>query len=152
MRADRHIAASPTRHLDPAARFGRHAFVMTVWLPTGISGLLLLAIGYRLLLPGYVAAGFAALLAGFAGHVLINVLQGTHFSTREVALWLVSYGMGVAYFLMMLLAGSVAPRALFLPTVLGLVSIPIAVGLYLIIRYGVRRAFESFDVISNFRV
>ena len=70
-------------------RLDRHALVATLWLPTGLVAAVLFHHGFDGAGLWWVAGGFAALLAGFAGHVVVNVVLGTGFGPREVGFGLV---------------------------------------------------------------
>lgn len=137
----------------PADRFDRldrHALVWAVWIPAGFTAAVLMRYGLGAGGSAWILAGFAALLAGFGGHVLVNVVLGTEFTPREVALGLVLYGCGVlALGLAVLSVDGFAERH-FLPISIGLAFLAAAAVFYMVTRFGVRTAFENFDVIREF--
>ncbi len=129
----------------------RHALVVAVWLAGGLVAATLLSIGLER--GGFLVtlAAFAALLATFIGHVLVNVVFGTGFTPRELGLFLVA---AVAGLVAIGLGGIVSAdfrETGFLPASLGLVALVAAVVVYMLIRHGVRGAFDAFDVIRDFR-
>lgn len=129
----------------------RHALVMAVWLPAGFVAAVLLVRGWLVIQPFALAGGFAVVLAGFAGHVIVNAATGTRFTPREVALGLVLYAGGLLVFLLASLFGAPAARALFVPLTLGFIALAAGVIFYMVTHFGVRGAFEAFDVIRDFR-
>ena len=129
----------------------RHALVMAVWLPAGLVAAALFHYGLGRGGPAFMLAGFGAILAAFAGHVIVNVLHGTNFTARELALGLVLYAAAlVAFGVATLLRPGFAARA-FVPMSAGLILIFASVVFTMVTRSGVRGAFESFDVIRTFR-
>jgi hypothetical protein len=135
---------------DGVERLDRHALVTAIWLPAGLVAMALLRYGLGAGGPVWVLAGFAAILAGFGAHVIVNVVLGSEFTAREVALGLVLYGCGVlAVGLAVLMVDGFAARY-FLAVAGGLALLAVAAVLYMVTRFGARRAFESFDVIREF--
>jgi hypothetical protein len=131
-------------HLD------RHALVMAIWLPMGIVAAALMHYALGAGGPMWALAAFGAVLVAFAGHVIVNVVLGTDFSPREVAVGLVLYGCAVlAVALAVVVVDGFAAR-FFLVMAGGLALLAVAVVLYMVTRFGVRRAFEGFDVIRQF--
>lgn len=130
-------------------RLDRHALVLAVWIPAGFAALVMLGHGLGGAQPVWLVGGFAALLAGFAGHVIVNAVLGTRFTPREVALGLVA--MLAALLALVLAALTVAGFAdrFFLPLTGGLAVMVAAVVLAMVIRSGPRKAFEVFDVIRD---
>ncbi len=130
-------------------RLDRHALVMAVWLAAGAVALVLFAHGFRVASNGWLAAGFGALLAGYAGHVIVNAVLGTGFTPREVALALVATVAGLlAVVLATLLVDGFAER-FFLPLAGGMAALVAVVVFALVTRHGPRRAFAIFDVIRD---
>ncbi len=129
----------------------RHALVMAVWLPLGFVAFALFGHGYRVLDGWLVGGAFAALLIGFTGHVIVNAVYRTLFTARELALGLVAYVAALLAFLLSLLFGAEEASALLLPIGLGFLVLAAAVAFYLVTHLGLRRAFEAFDVIRDFR-
>lgn len=129
----------------------RHALVTAVWLALGFVAAILLDYGFGAGGMPAIAVAFIVVLAAFVGHVIINVVYATGFTQRELALGLVLYaGALVALALASLLLPDFAARN-FLPLGLGLLAVAAAVIIYMIIRFGLRRSFDAFDVISDFR-
>ena len=130
-------------------RLNRHALVLAVWLPAGFVALGLLHYGFGAGGAWWVAAGFAALLAGFAAHVLVNAVLGTGFTARETGLGMVLYATGmVALVLAVLLVDGFAAR-FFLPVAGGMITLLLAAVFYMLIRFGTRDAFNKFDIIRD---
>ena len=133
------------------AALDRHALVLAVWLPALLVAASLLHAGLARASAAFVLAGFLAVLAGFVGHVLVNVTHGTRFLARELGLGLVLYLAAlVAFGLALLLSPGFAAFA-FAPMAVGFILLFAAVVATMLIASGVRGAFESFDVISSFR-
>lgn len=134
---------------DRLARLDRHALVMAVWLPAAFVAAALFHNGYG---PGgvwWVAGGFAAVLAAFAAHIVINAVLATDFTAREVALGLFAFALAtLAIVFSVLLTPGFAARH-FWPSALGMVALAAAAVLYMVIRYGPRAAFERFDIIRD---
>lgn len=129
----------------------RHALVMGVWLATGLLAAVFLIHAFGGGSVWAAAAGFAVLLAGFGAHVIVNAVWRTGFTPGELALGLCVYGAGLVWFLLSLLLGNVEAARLFVPIGVGFIVILVAVVFYLVTFFGVRRTFERFDVIREFR-
>lgn len=130
-------------------RLDRHALVIAVWLAAGAVAALLFHLGLGGAGTAWLAGGFAALLAGFAGHVIVNAVLGTPFTPREVALALVLSLVALLALVLATLVLDGFTEAFFLPLSAGAVALVAAVVFYLVTRHGPRRAFEVFDVIRN---
>ncbi len=141
---------APTPDPDHSA-LDRHALAMGIWLAAGFLAVVFLIHAFGGGSVWAAAAGFAVLLAGFGAHVIVNAVWRTGFTPRELALGLCVYGAGLVWFLLSLLLGSAEAVRLFVPVGLGFIVILIAVVFYLVTFFGVRRAFERFDVIREFR-
>jgi hypothetical protein len=74
-----------------------------------------------------VAAGFAAVVAAFAGHVIVNVVLGTFFTSKEIALGLTLYATGLVVFGLVALVSSTFRTVYFLPVSLGFMFTAVAV-------------------------
>lgn len=129
----------------------RHALVMSVWLPAGLVAATLFKFGFAAGGWPCVAGGFAAVIVGFVGHVIVNAVCGTVFTSKEVGLGLVLYVAALVAFGIAVLLSPSFRVANFLPLCLGFILLPVAVVFYMITHFGVRGAFESFDVIRRFR-
>ena len=134
---------------DAEARLDRHALVIAVWLAAGAVAALLFRLGLAGAGTWWLAGGFAALLAGFAGHVIVNAVLGTTFSPREVALALVLALVGLLALVLAALAVEGFAETYFLPLVGGAALLVTVAVFYLVTRHGPRRAFEVFDVIRD---
>jgi hypothetical protein len=136
---------------DPTDRLDRHALVTAAWIAAGLVAATLFHYGLGAGGPTWVLAAFGVLLAGFGGHVIVNAVLGTEFTPREVALGLVVYGCAVlSVGLAVFMIDGFGQRH-FLTFSAGLALLAAAVVFYMVIRYGVRQAFESFDVIREFK-
>ena len=133
------------------ATLDRHALVTTVWLPFGLASLTLLHFGLASGSAAFILLGFAALLAGFIGHVIVNAATKSDFTLRERATGLVAYLAGLVGFGAAILASPEFRDAAFVPMSLGFLLLFGAVVFYMVTRYGARGAFQSFDVIRSFR-
>ena len=130
-------------------RLDRHALVLAVWLPTGFVALGLFHYGFGAGGAWWVAAGFAAVLAGFAAHVVVNAVLGSSFTARETGLGMVLFATGlVALVLAVLLVDGFAAR-FFLPVAGGMIGLLLAAVFYLLTRFGTRAAFDKFDSIRD---
>lgn len=137
--------------LDERDALDRHALVMAIWLPLGFVAVTLFARGWSVVDPWLVAGGFAVVLAGFVGHVIINAVYQSLFTPRELGLGLVIYAVSLIAWLLALPFGSATASALFAPLGIGYITVLLVVVFYLITHFGVRRAFDAFDVIRDFR-
>ena len=134
---------------EASDRLDRHALVLAVWLPAGFVALGLLHYGFGAGGPWWVAAGFIAVLAGFAAHVIVNAVLGTSFTARETGLGMVLYATGmVALVLAVLLVDGFAAR-FFLPVAGGMTGLLLTAVVYMLIRFGSRAAFDKFDIIRD---
>ena len=136
---------------DPSNYDGldRHALISAIWLPAGLVALGLMHHGFAGGGPWWVLAGFAAVLAGYALHIIANAVLSAPFSRYEVALALVLYAAaGVALVLAVLLQPGF-PETFFLPVAGGMAALAAAVIFYLVTRYGAQGAFGEFDIIRN---
>lgn len=136
---------TPTRTLD------RHALVTALWLTAAFVAAVLFDYGFGAGGSWGVGTAFAALLAGFAGHVVVNSVYGTGFTPRELALGLVAFGGGLIVFLVAVLAVPGFGERHFAVVSLGLLALSVAVVFYMVTHYGLRRVFDAFDVIREFR-
>jgi uncharacterized protein YacL len=134
---------------DAESRLDRHALVIAVWLAAGAAAAVLFRLGLTGAGTGWLAGGFAALLAGFAGHVIVNAVLGTSFTPREVALGLVLALAAILALLLATLAVDGFAQTYFLPLAAGVSVLVMAVVFYLVTRHGPRHAFEVFDVIRD---
>lgn len=137
------------QELEAKDRLDRHALVIAVWLAAGAVAVVLFHLGLSGAGLGWLAGGFAALLAGFGGHVIVNAVLGTGFSAREVALALVLSLVALLALVLTTLARPGFAQAFFLPLAGGAALLVAAVVFYLVTRHGPRRAFELFDVIRD---
>lgn len=127
----------------------RHALVLAVWLPAAALAGLAFHLGFGMAGAAWLGAGFGAVIAGFAAHVIINAVTGSHFTPREVALALVVTLAGLmAHVAAILFAPGYADR-FFLPVSSGLAVLVAVLVFYLVTSWGPRRAFETFDVIRD---
>ena len=127
----------------------RHALVLAIWLVAGFVALVLLHYGMAAGGLPWLAGGFAALLAGFGGHVIVNAVLGTGFTPREVGLGMVVWLAGwLALVLAILLVDGFAGQYL-LPVAGGMILLALAVVVTLVTRLGLRGAFDVFDVIRD---
>lgn len=137
--------------MDATGRLDRHALVMAIWAPSGFVAAVLLHMG--IVMGGsdwWIAAGFAAILVAFVGHIIVNAVLRTNFTAGETALGMVAFAAALLALFGTVLAGPPAlTDRIFLPVGLGLASLVVAVVIYLVIAFGPRRAFEKFDVIRD---
>lgn len=134
----------------PAA-LDRHALVMALWLALGLVAFALFNHGLGADAPGFTASAFGVILAAFVGHVIVNAVYRTTFTPRELALGLVVYAAGlIAFGLATLFAEDLdADNIVILG--LGFLAIFLGVGFYMVTHFGMRRVFDAFDVIRDFR-
>ena len=134
---------------EASERLDRHVLALAVWLPAGFVALLLLHYGFGAGGAWWVAAGFAALLAGFAGHVIVNAVLGTTFTLREAGLGMVLYATGMVALVLAVLTGDGFAARFFLPVAGGMISLLLAAVFYMLTRFGTRDAFDKFDIIRD---
>ena len=132
-------------------RLDRHGLVMAIWMSTGFIAATLYHYGLGAGGAGSILSAFGAILLAFVGHVIVNIVSGSGFTTRELAVGLTATGAAVlAFGVAILLSRDFASRA-FLPTSGGFIGLMVAFFSYLILERGLRPAFESFDAIRSFR-
>jgi len=129
----------------------RHALVMACWLAAALPAAILFDYGFGQGGALYLFCAFAAILAGFVAHVIVNVVYATGFSSRELGLGLIVYVTGLIAFVMASLVSPSFAAHNFMPLSVGFIVTGAVVVFYLIIRYGARQAFEGFDAIRDFR-
>ncbi|WP_137389431.1 hypothetical protein [Rhodoligotrophos defluvii] len=137
--------------MTPTERLDRHALVMAIWLAFGLVAAALFDYGLGSGGSWAIIAAFAVVVAAFIGHIIVNAVFRTSFTPKEVVLGLVIYGVGVLAFGMAALFSPGFGARAFLPISVGFVAVFAAVVFYMITHFGVRRAFEAFDVIREFR-
>ena len=129
----------------------RHALVMAIWLPAGLVGASLLHYGTGRASAACILGGFAAAVAAFIGHVLVNAAYCTGFSARERALGLVLYVAALLGFGLTALLGPAFSARAFASLCGGFILLFAVVVFTMLTSYGTRGAFEAFDVIRSFR-
>ena len=136
--------------MKPYDRLDRHALVMAIWTPSAFVAATLLHKGLMSGGDWWIFAGFAAIIAAFAAHIVANAVLGTGFTAGERALGIVAFAAALLSLLLTVLAGPAELGArIFLPVGIGLMSLAVAVVAYLVIAFGARAAFEQFDVIRD---
>ena len=130
-------------------RLDRHALVLAVWLSAGFVALGLFHYGFGVGGAWWVAAGFAALLAGFVAHVIVNAVLGSSFSARETGLAMVLYATGMVALVLSVLIVDGFAKKFFLPVAGGMIGLLLAAVFYLLTRFGTRAAFDKFDIIRD---
>lgn len=128
----------------------RHALVLSFWLALGFAGSILVQLGFRRSDALVTLAGFAVLIAGFIGHIIINKYYETSFTERETALGLLMYSVSLLGFLLLGVFSDAFTRTNFISGAAGFVAIFATVIFFMISRYGLRQAFNFFDVIRKF--
>jgi hypothetical protein len=129
----------------------RHALVIAVWLPLLLVAAAVFHYGFGAGGWPFITAGFAVLIAAFAGHVIVNVALGTQFTPKEVALGLVVYCTGLLAAGFATLVSAVFRSHYAMPVSLGFLGTATVVILTMILWLGLRGAFDSFDVIRRFK-
>ena len=124
---------------------------MAVWLPLLLVAAAVFHYGFNAGGWPFITAGFAVLIAAFAGHVIVNVALGTRFTSKEVALGLVVYCAGLLAAGLATLLFPVFRSHYALPVSLGFLGTAAAVIFTMILWLGLRGAFNSFDVIRRFK-
>lgn len=128
----------------------RHALVMAAWLAVGSVAAALFHYGLGKGGALFILLGFAAIVAGFVAHIVVNAVYRTTFTPRELALGLVVYAAClIAFGAGALLSPAVGKH--FVLISLGFLAVFASVLFYMITHFGVRRVFEGFDVIRDFR-
>lgn len=129
----------------------RHALVLAIWLPLILVAATAFHYGFAAGGWPFIGVGFVVLLTAFIGHVIVNIVFGTQFTPREVALGLVVYGVSVLGFVLAMLLSSSFESHYAVPVSLGLLGMASAIVIAMILWLGLRGAFESFDVIRRFK-
>jgi hypothetical protein len=129
----------------------RHALVIAVWLPLLLVAAAVFHYGFGAGGWPFITAGFAVLIAAFAGHVIVNATLGTQFTPKEVALGLVVYCAGLLAAGFATLVSMVFRSHYALPVSLGFLGTATVVIFTMILWLGLRGAFDSFDVIRRFK-
>jgi hypothetical protein len=129
----------------------RHALVLAVWLPCVLAAAALFHFGFASGGWRGLAGGFLVIVGAFLGHVLINLIQGTRFTAKEVALGLVVYCVGALAFSLELLLSREFRAEWILPVSLGFLGTAAVVIATMVLWLGLRGAFEAFDVIRRFK-
>ena len=129
----------------------RHALVIAVWLPLLLVAAAVFHYGFGAGGWPFITAGFAVLIAAFAGHVIVNVALGTQFTPKEVALGLVVYCTGLLAAGFATLVSAVFRSHYAMPVSLGFLGTATVVILTMILWLGLRGAFDLFDVIRRFK-
>lgn len=140
--------------MDPLSRttaLDRHALVMAIWLAFGLVAATLFSYGAGLGGWPFILAAFAALFAAFVGHVIVNAVYRTTFTARELGLGLVLYAAALLGFVIAALFSVPFVEKEFASISLGFLALSAVVVFYMITHFGVRRAFDAFDVIRDFR-
>jgi hypothetical protein len=138
----------PARELEA---LDRHALVLAIWLPLILVAATAFHYGFAAGGWPFIGVGFVVLLTAFIGHVIVNIVFGTQFTPREVALGLVVYGVSVLGFVLAMLLSSSFESLYAVPVSLGLLGMASAIVIAMILWLGLRGAFESFDVIRRFK-
>ena len=133
------------------ASLDRHVLVVTIWLTAGLIAATLFHYGLGDGGALFLASAFAMAAAAFGGHIIVNAALGADFTIRELTLGLVLYAAAlVAFGLTVLFSPEFAARA-FLPASLGFLGLAAMFLFSLIVKSGLRPAFEAFDTIRSFR-
>lgn len=120
----------------------RRLAVMTHWSLFGAFGMGFLLSGFSATHWGLGLLGYALIVVGFAGHVVINQVYDTGFTAGEVALGLVVFAMSALSFIgSVLLVPNFSPVNLALG-LSGFAAMVVCVALYLLIRYGTRGSWN----------
>lgn len=136
---------TPTETLD------RHALLTALWLAFVLAAVTLFDYGLRSGGVWPLGAAFATILAAFVGHVIVNAVYETGFTPRELALGLVAFGAGQSAFVLAVVIVPSFGERYFAVMSLGFIAILAAVIFYMVTHYGVRRVFDAFDVVRDFR-
>jgi hypothetical protein len=137
--------------ISPLDALDRHALVIAVWLPLLLVAAAVFHYGFGAGGWPFIIAGFAVLIAAFAGHVIVNATLGTQFTPNEVALGLVVYCAGLLAAGFATLVSMVFRSHYALPVSLGFLGTATVVIFTMILWLGLRGAFDSFDVIRRFK-
>jgi hypothetical protein len=132
-------------------RLDRHALVVTIWFALGLVAVVLFERGLAAGQPGWVLVGMAVILLAFVGSVIVNAVYRTAFTAGELALGLVAYGTALFAFAVASLLSRDFREVFLLPLSLGFLALFGAVVFYMLAAFGVRRTFEGFDRIREFR-
>lgn len=134
--------------MEPDKIIDRAIFVFCNWLVFGLIGLgFTLEGGARAdFLVGLI--GIAGVVAGFAGHMVINQIYSTSFTLGEVTLGLVLFALGSVVFILLSAFGELSSVAFQIGLTLFAILV-VGFFAYVATRYGVSGAFKKFDVIPT---
>jgi len=139
---DTDMNTDPTR-----AALDRHALVVSIWVAFGAVTLCLFDYGTSQGSIVAVALSFVAILAAFIAHILANTVLGADFTQREAFLGLTIYAVGIIGFLFFSLSNPQTDPLIQRVMLGGFVAIAAVVVFYLVIRFGLKQAFNKFDAI-----
>ncbi len=128
----------------------RGIIVFCNWAVFGIIGLTFLLEGVATDAYLTALAGIIGIVAGFIGHMVINVVFGQAFSLGETALGLAVFAISILIFILNWAFVGLSETDFFI----GLTLLSVLVTgffAYLSTRYGIRGAFNRFDVKSQRR-
>ena len=128
----------------------RHCLVLSVWFPLLLLSMSVFHFGLTNSAPWFLATGFLVIIAGFIGHVVINLTLNTSFTNGETALALfVLFLALICTIFYGLFSKQQETLPNFLVMCLGLLGLVLTVFLYLLFKHGPRGAFRKFDVIRD---
>jgi len=116
--------------------------VMTAWAFFGAFGVCLILSGFseESLLAGL--SGFAAIIAGFVAHVIINRIFAADFSQPQVALGLVAFTVGALCYIASVLFDPGFGETDVATGLVGFTALASAFVIYIIVNYGVRGSYQ----------
>lgn len=127
----------------------RHAIVVAIWLAGGLIAAVLVHYGLNAGRDLPILIGCGAIVAAFVAHVIVNAVYNTAFTQRELALALVLYGLALLAFAIASLIEPQFRARFFLPFGGTLIVVGVAGLFYMVLHYGMRDVFESFNVIRD---
>ncbi len=115
---------------------------MTNWAFFGSYGICLILSGFAEASMIAGLAGFAALISGFAAHIVINRIFRVGFNQPEIALALGSFVVGVLCYLASVLVDPSFGEANAASGLIGFSALAAAFVIYVIVNYGVRGSYQ----------
>ena len=131
--------------MEQHSRAERGALVFCNWLVFGLVGIGFLFEGGARDHFTLGAIGVAAIMVGFVGHIIINHVSNTSFSTGETALGLGLFALGSVLFVIAWISRSLTNQDFQIGLLL-FASLLVGFLAYIMTRYGVAGAFRTFDV------
>lgn len=118
--------------------------VVASWSLFGAFGLCLILSGFGSRQLAASLSGFALFVAGFIAHVIINRVYRTSFSSGEVVLGFVAFGVAVLSFVVSWITASHFGQSNVVAGIAGFAALVVAFLVYVVTKYGLKGSFSMF--------